>query len=177
MLGLKLAGAFMVLAAALGYGLCLASRWRQRLWLLQGLRRLTYFLKGEITYSRAPLPEALRSAGARGGGVFGELFIRAAGQIERQEGESFGELWAGQVEELEKRRGELALAGEDLKSLKELGSHLGYLDLEMQERTIGLYLEQLDLTIADLQERRRETCRLYTSLGLMGGLFLVILLF
>ncbi len=176
MLGLKLGGALVVLAAALGLGLCLASRWRQRLCLLQGLRRLVYFLKGEITYSRAPLPEALKLAGARSGGVFGELFLKAAGRIARQEGESFKELWEEQVEELEARRGELALTGEDFQSLKELGSHLGYLDLEMQERTIGLYLEQLDLTISDLQERGRDMCRLYTSLGLMGGLFLVILL-
>lgn len=177
MIWMKLSGAVLVLAAALGCGFCLASRWRQRLCLLQSLRRLTYFLKGEITYSRAPLRSALQSAGERGGGVFGELFIRAAGRIERQEGESFGELWAGQVEEMETHRGELALTGEDFKSLKELGSHLGYLDVQMQERTISLYLEQLDLTISDLQQRRRETCRLYTSLGFMGGLFLVILLF
>ena len=44
----------------------------------------------------------------------------------------------------------------------------------MQERTLGLYLEQLDISIEYLRTNQREKCRLYTSLGIMGGMFLVI---
>ena len=58
-----------------------------------------------------------------------------------------------------------------------LGEHLGYLDVDMQERTLKLYLEQLDLTIDYLRQNQREKCRLYTSLGIMGGMFLVIVMF
>ena len=58
-----------------------------------------------------------------------------------------------------------------------LGSNLGYLDLKMQERTILLYLEQLDETIGFLKEHGRERRKLYMSLGVMGGLFLTIALF
>ena len=57
------------------------------------------------------------------------------------------------------------------------GEHLGYLDVDMQERTLKLYLEQLDLTIDYLRQNQREKCRLYTSLGIMGGMFLVIVMF
>ena len=46
----------------------------------------------------------------------------------------------------------------------------------MQERTLLLYLEQLDLSIEYLQAHRQEKCRLYTSLGVMGGIFLVIVM-
>lgn len=46
----------------------------------------------------------------------------------------------------------------------------------MQERTLLLYLEQLDVQIQLLREHRQERCRLYSSLGIMSGLFLTILL-
>ena len=39
-----------------------------------------------------------------------------------------------------------------------------------------LYLEELDLRIQDMREHRQERCRLYSSLGVMSGLFLTILL-
>ena len=49
--------------------------------------------------------------------------------------------------------------------------------MDMQERTLGLYLEQLDISIEYLRTNQREKCRLYTSLGIMGGMFLVIVMY
>ena len=66
---------------------------------------------------------------------------------------------------------------EYLEQLAGLGEHLGYLDVDMQERTLGLYLEQLDISIEYLRTNQREKCRLYTSLGIMGGMFLVIVMY
>lgn len=37
-----------------------------------------------------------------------------------------------------------------------------------------LYLEQVDTELEVLREHRQERCRLYTSLGVMGGLFLAV---
>ena len=58
---------------------------------------------------------------------------------------------------------------EDLEQLAHLGSIWGYLDVDMQERTLKLYLEQLDLTIDYLRQNQRgEKCRLYTKPGNHG---------
>ena len=43
--------------------------------------------------------------------------------------------------------------------------------------TLKLYLEQLDISIEYLRTNQREKCRLYTSLGIMGGMFLVIVMY
>ena len=56
------------------------------------------------------------------------------------------------------------------------GEHLGFLDRETQERTLLLYLEQVDTELLVLREHKQERCRLYTSLGVMGGLFLAVIL-
>ena len=68
---------------------------------------------------------------------------------------------------------DLPLTKEDWEQFFALGNNLGYLDLTMQERTILLYLEQLDETIGFLKEHSRERRRLYMSLGVIGGLFSV----
>lgn len=69
-----------------------------------------------------------------------------------------------------------ALSKTDRQTLAALGEHLGFLDRETQERTLLLYLEQVDAELGVLREHRQERCRLYTSLGIMGGLFLAVIL-
>ena len=152
----KWLGSLLVLFAAGGFGVWSAMQWRERLRLLEKLRQMIYFLKGEITYSHAPLAEGLERVGKRDPGPLGTLFTSAAEGICRQEGESLQEIWSREVG---------------------LGEHLGYLDVDMQERTLKLYLEQLDLSIDYLRTNQREKCRLYTSLGIMGGMFLVIMMY
>lgn len=75
-----------------------------------------------------------------------------------------------------KRRQILFFPKEDKQSLISLGEHLGFMDRDMQERNLLLYLEQLDLSIEQMRAHKQERCRLYTSLGVMSGMFLAILL-
>ena len=52
----KWTGAILVLFSAGGLGIWSAMQWKGRLRMLETLRQMIYFLKGEITYSRTPLP-------------------------------------------------------------------------------------------------------------------------
>lgn len=173
----KWIGSLIVLFAAGGFGVWSATQWRERLRLLEKLRQMIYFLKGEITYSHAPLAEGLERVGKRENGPLGTLFTAAAEGICRQEGESLQEIWCREVGHLSSPQIKLPLTEEDLGQLAGLGEHLGYLDVDMQERTLKLYLEQLDISIDYLRANQREKCRLYTSLGIMGGMFLVIMMY
>ena len=164
MAAFKWTGAVLVLFSAGGLGIWSAMQWKGRLRMLETLRQMIYFLKGEITYSRAPLAEALERVGKREPGPLGGLFEAAAEGIYMQEGESLQEIWKRQVMNLNTDSGPIPLEQEDLEQLAHLGEHLGY-------------LEQLDLTIDYLRQNQREKCRLYTSLGIMGGMFLVIVMF
>lgn len=173
----KWIGVVMVLFSAGGFGIWSAMEWKRRLRLLELLRQMVYFLKGEITYSHAPLAEALERVGRRTQGPLGELFTGVALGICSQEGESLQEIWLKAVNGLSGKEMRLPLTGEDLEQLSHLGEYLGYLDVDMQERTLQLYLEQLDLSIDYLRSNQRERCRLYTSLGVMGGMLLVIVMY
>ena len=170
----RLAGAMLLIAGSTGMGFKAASRWREQLFLLETLRKMIHMLKGEILYANAPLEEAFAQVGKRNQGELGELFVRVSGRIESRQGEPFYELWQEEVEQLGT---EISIFSEERKQLKQFGEHLGYLDSTMQERTILLYLEQLDLSISYFREHRREKERLYPSLGVLCGLSLTIILY
>ena len=53
---------------------------------------------------------------------------------------------------------------------------MGYLDREMQVGAIDLYLEQLKLNIRKMQEELPEKRRILNCLGVMGGIFVAVVL-
>lgn len=170
---LKISGGLLVLAGASGLGFWMADQWKGHLLCLEQLRKMIILLKGEILYAHSPLEEAFFRVGTRSGGELGAFFVDISRRIENQSGELFFSMWKEEIENLGRA---MPLSEKDRKELLGFGEHLGYLDLEMQERTILLYLEQLDLEIDYLREHQREKSRLYTSLGVMGGLFLAIIM-
>ncbi len=170
---LRIVGAALVIFSSSGLGVYMAAQLNEHLRTVEKLRKMIFLLKGEIVYANSPLTEAFDQTGRKAGGKIGALFERVSARMLGQQGEPFYTLWQEEIDRLPK---EVCLSREDRQNLKELGEHLGYLDKEMQERTILLYLEQLDLTIEYLRKHKQEKSRLYTSLGIMGGLFLTIVM-
>lgn len=169
----KAAGCVLVVSGASGYGFWMASNYKERLSFLEQLRQTFFLLKGQILYANATLPEAFDVVGRRTEGPVSELFLQVAERMDRQQGEPFCQIWK---EETARFSGAALMAKADRQSLEALGEHLGFLDRDMQERNLLLYLEQLDLAIEEMRSHQKERCRLYGSLGVMGGLFLAVLL-
>ena len=88
-------------------------------------------------------------------------------------GESFFDIWKDEAHGFLETSPLTEREGEQLISF---GEHLGYLDREMQERTILLYLEELEEEIEGISREIAQKRRLYTSAGVMAGLFLAVIL-
>ena len=157
-------------------GVWLAWGYKKRLSTLENLRRMIYCLKGEIVYSHAPLEEAFERIGKREKGVWVNFLHRLQKRSAVITERHFSKIWEQTIEEMEKNGKPLFLEKEDREKLLSLGGQLGYLDTQMQERTLLLYLEQLELSVSRLRGEIREKCRLSTVLGVMGSLFLVIVM-
>lgn len=170
---MKIVGCILIVTGTSGYGIWLAARYGERLKTLEQLRQMVFLLKGQIIYANAPLEEAFETVGGRTEGAMSGLFSQVAERIREQEGEPFVQIWK---EEIGRLGQEPALTEKDRQTLSGMGEQLGFMDRDMQERNLLLYLEQLDLEIQGLREHKQERSRLYTSLGVMGGLFLAILL-
>ena len=162
---LKTLGLILVIASCSGIGAEAVHRLRERLRLLETLRRMASHMKGEILYANVPLAEALYRTGKRNKGAAGELFIAIATELEQETGESFGKFAAGSV-----------LNKKEQEQLLRFGESLGYLDRDMQEKAILFYLEDLEHSIETLRKEEPEKSRLFFGMGILSGLFLAVVL-
>lgn len=170
---LKFVGVLLVITACGGLGMEAALHFKRRLRLLEKLKLMITHLKGEILYANAPLSEAFDRTGSRNPGKAGALFRAVAGRLREESGESFSLIWKEQAEAFVK---ESELSHREREQLLDFGEHLGYLDREMQEKTLLLYLEDLEYSVRVIRKEEPEKCRLYMSLGLMSGLFLAVVM-
>lgn len=170
---MKLLGAVLVIAACSGTGASAVSRLRERRRLLETIKRMVSHMKGEILYANAPLPSAFYRTGKRGEGKAAELFLAVSEELEQETGDSLGLIWQQQVELFNKTSG---LNRADQEALLRFGKNLGYLDREMQEKTIQFYLEELELAITQLRQEEPDKSRLYYGIGILAGLFLTVVL-
>ena len=111
--------------------------------------------------------------GRRMEGAQGEWLLYLAKQIEEKAGATFFELW---TESIDRCLIKSQLKNKDKEELKAIGMQMGYLDEQMQLGTIDLYLEQLSFVIQKTREELVMKKRLCNCLGVMGGIFLVIIL-
>ena len=153
---------------------------RKKLELLLLFRQMMFYLKGQILYANATLPEALREVGGRyaeGRSGFlkepGAFFLRVAERLEEQGDVPFPVIWK---EEAERFPPGFPLEAGDHKNLLALGENLGYAHKDMQERTLLFYLEETDGSIGFLKREMESRTKLYRCLGMAAGLFLMVVM-
>ena len=96
---LKGIGALLILASAAGIGASFSSDLKGRCMELRLLKQMIYMLRGEIKYTKTPLPEAFASIAVRIKEPFGSFLEQTAEQMGSMEGQSFGELWQKQIKQ------------------------------------------------------------------------------
>ena len=170
---LKTLGLILVIASCSGIGAEAVHRLRERLRLLETLRRMASHMKGEILYANVPLAEALYRTGKRNKGAAGELFIAIATELEQETGESFEAVW---IAKAGKFAAGSVLNKKEQEQLLRFGESLGYLDRDMQEKAILFYLEDLEHSIETLRKEEQEKSRLFFGMGILSGLFLAVVL-
>ncbi|MCI5648081.1 MAG: stage III sporulation protein AB [Fusicatenibacter sp.] len=167
-------GMALLLAAAscVGLGCLKSAAYSERLRDLHLLCRIVKFLKGEISYAATPLPDAFWTIGGRMEDPYQDFLRDISEDLKRCSGRNFSAVFSENVDcHLQQTR----LTREDLEELKAFGAGLGYLDRTMQLSWLEQYEEQLKQKIEELNlglPVRKKLCR---SLGIMGGLFLIIL--
>lgn len=102
---MKYIGILMMAGALAAGGFWAADQWKEKLELLLLFRQMMFYLKGQILYANATLPEALREVGGRyaeGRSGFlkepGEFFLRVAERLEDQGDVPFPVIWKEEAE-------------------------------------------------------------------------------
>ena len=170
---LRFIGGILIITATTGAGILYGMELQEYLEKLLYIRHIIYMIKGELEYSQAPLSE-----------VFGRISVRVREpdrrwlsamekQVENREEDAFLKIWMRSVDKYLK---ELHLKSEHSIQLKELGTYLGQTDGASESRNLQLCLGRLELEIEKVREGMAAKKRIGNCLGVMGGIFLVVLL-
>lgn len=170
---LKIIGAILTISSSTAMGFYFSFVIKARLEDLKELKKYIYIIRGDIRYAGTPLPEAISNLAQRSQNNFNEFFRKIADDLFKMEGNTFKHIWENRVKT---DLMDTCLTKKDKVLLNRLGDNLGYLDREMQINTIDLYLSGLEQEIGDLNLVVKEKTRLYNLLGIMGGIFITIVM-
>lgn len=164
---LKAIGSILIFAACTGIGFSKSQEMQLHLNELEELKKLFYLLRSELQYTRAPFAELFEKIGQKTREPFQTWLLKLCDYLNAKNGGMFWELWSRSIEEeLQSSR----LTEDELNELKQVGKNLEYIE------SLELYIEQLEYNITHTREAYRSKKKLCQSLGIMGGIFLVILL-
>jgi len=171
---LKMVGATLVVLAGGLSGLVVAGNYSRRPRELRSLRSALQMLETEIAYGATYLPEALGQVSRRCDKTTAVLFSEAAEELSSMSGVTASEAWE---KALGKYYPATALNSHDLSILHNLGASLGISDREDQVKHLRLAMEQIDAETACAEDEAARNAKLWSYLGFLGGLLIVLLLY
>lgn len=174
---LKIIGVLLVILAGAGFGSYPVHKIKERTKEFERLYFCLLRLKSEIGHGGKPLPEAMKTA--------------AGGKAEEQKGQCCLVLFT-LANRLEREREAYEL---QLRSCAEEGFRnsvltkdeqegfvetlllLGGSDKERQMQMLSFYAENICQIIGQEKQKKKEKSYLYRSLGILGGIFLAVILY
>ena len=169
---IKLVGAVLVLVSAYAIGSLLALQVKEQEKWLKDMKTTLFLLLGELEYRQIPLPEALELIGNRHGGRLAAFFQVLSGEMKRKEGFTLQELWRRVAEPAFR---DCPLSKEQKEEFAELGLYFTESDRETRREALDFYLNRLEEDIIQLREKGGDKAYLCRTLGMLGGIFLLIL--
>ena len=169
----RIVGSVLILTATIGAGYMYGEELKQYLQRMLYLRYVIELIRGELTYTGAPIPELLYDVARRIREPYKRWLKSVAREAQERDETAFVRIWNRCVDRYLK---ELRLKTEHSILLKELGTFLGQGDRETLDCSVQLYLNRMDLEIEKLREGLASKKKIANCLGVMGGLFLVVLL-
>lgn len=169
----QILGSTLVLISSSLLGIHYSKSYRRRTDDLRTFKKALILLRGEINYSLSPMPEALEDISTRFDHVIASFFKSISDELKLNLGKTLTEVWKKKAEEILKRT---YLNSLDIKNIMLFSENIGYLDKEMQNNNINMLLEQLDEEIKLSMENDAKYNKLYRSLGVLGGILVIVLL-
>ena len=172
-MAIKILGMVLILFSTTMTGLYFSERYRYRAEDISSLKQALVMLKNQILFLAMPLPEGMQDVSIRIGGSVGKFFETAAGLMEQRTSAGAEIIWEQAVL---KNCGGTYFVGEDLDAIIGFGKSLGYLNQTQQEASIDLLLTYLSDTEQQLLDKRAKNSRLYGSMGVLGGILMIVVL-
>ena len=159
---------FLILILATMIGRFLSKKYVYRLEELEDIKNALNILKSKIKFTYEPIPEIFEEISKTSSRNISELFKTAKIKMSDL---TANEAWKEAVEESQNN-----LKKEDKDVLKTLSKLLGQTDVEGQISQIEITENFLESKIQEAMEEKKKNEKLYTRLGTIMGLAIVIIL-
>ena len=124
-------------------------------------------IHSELKVTKATMYEIFLKVSKKTETPYKEWLKELANQLEECGAGTFVELWKSSIQIY---LGETTLRKDEIYELEQVGLGIQYVD------TLEFYLNQLDFSIQNTREELKTKKKLYQSMGIMCGIFLVIVL-
>lgn len=146
---------------------------QQRIYLLQEFKKGFLLLHQEAVYFKISLEEAAGHAGRGVKQPLKEFFCAVSERLRELQEASFETVW----EEMVKLHlFSTAMKQEDLDLILQIGQNLGSSVMGEENRIFQVFEQRMEQALKEAKEEYTDKAELYKRLGIMGGIFLVILL-
>lgn len=169
----KIIGVVCILLSASAIGFLAGIDLQKHLEDLLYLKQIMMMLKSEIRYGRATLEEAFLNIGKRIKEPYKTWLLILSEKLTERKENAFEVVW---TESIEQELTASKLKKEEKETLIDFGKQLGYSDKELQLGIIDLFVERLENEIQKNREGLAVKKRLCNCLGVMGGIFLAVIL-
>ena len=168
---LKCMGILLILTGAWGFGWYLGDYLKKRVLYLTECREIFAQMDAARNFLRLPYAQLLRRAAKEKRGDLEEMLYGLADEMEKNREADAGALWE---EALSDRKKQLLLTDEEVSLMLSLARSLM---LEGDHTQVArMYFLQLEDRIRKAEEEKKDRQKLYRTVSVLGGLFLVILL-
>lgn len=168
---MKIIGAVLVLVSGGALGIQQTVYYDKVLFNIKQLFQITVWLIRQITTERATLPEAVLAVSNRQKDEFGEVLKTIAKELYQNNGKDLSIIWRTYFEE-----SDLCVPTEIRNCFIHLFDQIGFYDQNSQLQQLEVAKELMGQTIQKMEKERAEKCKLYQSIGVFAGLFMIILL-
>ncbi|MFM1653065.1 stage III sporulation protein SpoIIIAB [Brevibacillus sp. B_LB10_24] len=170
----KVIGAAIIIFSASMVGWQIGKYYALRPIQIRGLLMALQMLETEIVYGATPLSRAFLQVGRRIQAEIGQIFTSAAEFLLTKEGLGTQECWQMA---LNRHLPSTALRKTEREVLAGLGHVLGSSDREDQQKHLRLAATHLRSLEEEARAEQHRYEKMYKSLGFLGGLLVVILMF
>lgn len=170
---IKLIGGIIVISASSFLGFIFSRDCSKRPQELRALQALLQMLENEISFLSNVLTESFERIYKNSKSEISCFFNSTVTYLHQDDSLSASQAWEMAVRD---NMGKTALNKEDENVLISFGRLLGSSDLDGQVKNIRLTINQLKLQEQKAEEARRKSESMYKSLGILGGLAVVIIL-
>ena len=174
---IKLIGAVLVILAGAGFGACPVHKMMERTKEFEELYFCLLRLKSEISHGGKPLPEAIKAAADSkkevATGIFRSVMRNLAARLEKGR-----EAYETQLREcVTDGFRDTVITKEEQDAFADTFLLLGGGDKEKQVQMLAYYAETVRLVIAQEKQKKKEKSYMYRSLGILGGIFLSVIMY